>query len=256
MVLRKALDEAAEALKRLFGTPKVRGLMAPRPGVTGHGAPLLGTASRPALEPLACAPAAAELYTQAAPVERMEPFEAILRMEEGWAQWASEARVTVLGLFRAEGAVRLQVPPLPSPRAARLPMQAPEAPAVRVLAPRATPPRAFRIPAQPFALEVRKRLAPVLRRPFAFDSEDVQKLPKALWMRYSLALVKATGENVRNLEVLGLWRIPRKGMSGLRPEAGGRLWVQLSAEAAGADRAAFMVARKKDDQSLVSAFVE
>jgi hypothetical protein len=76
-------------------------------------------------------------------------------------------------------------------------------------------------------------------------------------MRYSLELVRATGENVRNLEVLGLFRLPRKGVTDLRhdPKTASIL-VRLEPAALKAPRAPFILARRKDDGALVSCFVE
>jgi hypothetical protein len=76
-------------------------------------------------------------------------------------------------------------------------------------------------------------------------------------MRYSLQLVRGTGENVRNLEVLGLYRLPRKGVADLRHDpARGRILVRLEPAAVRAPRAPFILARRKDDGSLLSCFVE
>jgi hypothetical protein len=76
-------------------------------------------------------------------------------------------------------------------------------------------------------------------------------------MRYSLQLVRGTGENVRNLEVLGLFRLPRKGVADLRHDPRlGRLLVRLLPLAVRAERAPFILARRKDDGALVSCFVE
>lgn len=256
MALRKALGEAAEALRRLFGAPKVHRFSAPALVAVGHEERLLEVAGRSALEPISGITESAPLFTGTTATMSLEPFEAALQTEEGWHRWAAEARVQRLPLFPKGSAAGGSVPPLPSGKALPLAIPSCPRPGIRSFATALGSPRAFRIPAQGFSIDVEKRLDPVLRRPFTFYTQDIQKLPKALWMRYSLALVKATGENVRNLEVLGLWQLPKKGVSGLRPDAEGRLIVQLSAEASAATRAAFMVARKKDDQNLVSAFVE
>jgi hypothetical protein len=76
-------------------------------------------------------------------------------------------------------------------------------------------------------------------------------------MRYTLKLVRETGENIRNLEVLGLYRIPTRGTRQINHQAAtGRLLVSLGPEAVGAPRAPFILARKKDDDSIVCCFVE
>jgi len=87
--------------------------------------------------------------------------------------------------------------------------------------------------------------------------EDIHRLPKGLWMRYSLQLVRGTGENVRNLEVLGLFRIPRKGVADLSHDPRqGRILVRLEPAAITAPRGPFILARRKDDGALLSCFVE
>ena len=76
-------------------------------------------------------------------------------------------------------------------------------------------------------------------------------------MRYTLQLVRATGENIRNLEVLGLYRIPAKGTRQVDHDpVTGRLLVTLDADAVGSRRAPFILARRKNDASIVCSFVE
>jgi hypothetical protein len=97
----------------------------------------------------------------------------------------------------------------------------------------------------------------VLELPVAVTGEDLGKVSKALWMRYTLQLVRATGENIRNLEVIGLYRIPVKGTRQLHHDpATGRLLVTLGPEASGAARAPFILARRRNDASIVFCFVE
>lgn len=82
-------------------------------------------------------------------------------------------------------------------------------------------------------------------------------LPRAQWMRYSLQLVKATGDNIRNLELLGLYRIPSRGVVGMSHDAKtGRLLLALNREAVGASRQPFLLARRRDDRTLVSCLLE
>ncbi|HCZ34037.1 MAG TPA: hypothetical protein DHV93_11660, partial [Holophagaceae bacterium] len=103
----------------------------------------------------------------------------------------------------------------------------------------------------------RSGLETMLTLAVPFQGEDVHRLPKGLWMRYSLQLVRGTGENVRNLEVLGLFRIPRKGVADLRHDARqGRILLRLEPAALAAARSPFVLARRKDDGALVSCFVE
>jgi hypothetical protein len=93
--------------------------------------------------------------------------------------------------------------------------------------------------------------------PVAFPRVDVQTLSKALWMRYTLKLVKDTGQNIRNLEVVGLYRIPVKGVRQVNHQAAtGRLLVNLGPEAEGARIAPFILAKRKDDDGMVCCYVE
>ena len=104
---------------------------------------------------------------------------------------------------------------------------------------------------------VRRDLETVLALPIAIPGEDFRKLPRALNMRYTFQLVKATGENIRNLEVLGVYLVPVRGVASLRHDARtGRILVNLGPEAVGAPRQRFLLARKKDDRGFVSCFVE
>jgi hypothetical protein len=177
--------------------------------------------------------------------------------EPGWSAWAAGATVCELALFQAEKAQRLTVPALPRKALARrLVLEAmtgrfrsgwsPFAPPpVRAIRPEWTFPRAH------------GALAQMLTLPVAVTGEDLQKISKALWMRYTLQLVRATGQNIRNLEVLGLYRIPCKGTQQVHHDpATGRLLVTLGPEAADAKRAPFILARQKDDNAVVCCFVE
>jgi hypothetical protein len=96
-----------------------------------------------------------------------------------------------------------------------------------------------------------------LRLPIAVEGLDLREAPRALQMRYGMLAVKATGENVRNLELLGRYLVPRKGVRELRHDARtGRLMVLLGPEAIGARKDPLLIARRKDDQSLITTFVE
>ncbi|HWQ10553.1 MAG TPA: hypothetical protein VN436_15640, partial [Holophaga sp.] len=119
------------------------------------------------------------------------------------------------------------------------------APAVQRLIQKLPLPRAYR------------NLEAVLSLPIAIEGENFQKLPRALNMRYTVQLVKATGENIRNLDVLGVFPVPRKGVAALRHDARtGRLLVRLGPEAVGAPVGRFILAQKKSDHGFVSCFVE
>ena len=177
--------------------------------------------------------------------------------EPGWGAWAAGAKVCELPLFQADKAQRLAVPALPRKALARRLVQDAmacrsrsgwnpvPAPPVRAIRPEWGNPRAH------------GALDKMLTLPVAIMGEDLQKISKALWMRYTLQLVRATGQNIRNLEVLGLYRIPSKGTQQVHHDpATGRLLVTLGPGAADAKRAPFILARQKDDNAVVCCFVE
>lgn len=197
------------------------------------------------------------LETPATLTEVSVRFEGRLLAEEGWAHWAAGAQVFEMPRFGVGGQRRVEVPPLPR----RPPCHRVEPEAFRPSS------RGFREGFAPPATRggtpglpspaVRGGLEVALGLPIAVQGQDVQTLPRVQWMRYSLQLVKATGENIRNLEVLGLYRIPSKGVAGMRHDAKtGRLLLDLQREAAGASRLPFLLARRRDDRTLVSCFLE
>jgi hypothetical protein len=160
-------------------------------------------------------------------------------------------------MFRSEGCTRVAVPPLP-----RRPETHRERPAEFATRGRngwtRMEPPGVRRGLEPLAgYRVHGGLPAVLGLPMAVRGEDPDRLPKALMMRYNLQLVRATGENIRNLEVVGVFRIPSKGTEQVHHDpATGRLLVTLGPAAAGARLAPFVLARRKSDASIVCCFVE
>jgi hypothetical protein len=255
--LRGAISDLAETIRRVFQPPPC------------HQAPLdCGHPGQRAMEPLA-ARILQPFQPLAGRAERMQLLAGCgvgsetfawtppVRGEAGLADWDAGAQVAVLPTFRADRCARLEVPALPrraavlrevpglpAARARRGWDRAP-APAVRQAVPELPRPRCFR------ALEA------VLGLPLAIAGENLERISKGLLMRYSLQLVRATGENIRNLEVLGIYRIPRKGTRQIHHDpASGRLQVTLGPEAAGARRTPFILARRKTDNEIVCCFVE
>lgn len=251
------LDGVAEAIRKLFGSPKVGRLVPPALEAAGRGLPPFRPAAVPVPWRMEVACGSAELFPDgSARLEALEPLCARLQVEDAWSRWAAGAAVVRMDVFSQEVRLHRDLAALQPPPARRLELPRSTPVSCRTLREPFRMPRVVDSAAGSFRTGSYRDLRAALRRPVVFRSEDVQSLPKALWMRYSLALVRATGENVRNLEVIGLWRLPRQGVSALRPESDGRLVVQLAPAAAGSSRAAFMVARRRDDNSLVSAFVE
>lgn len=256
-MLREAMSDMAETIRRVFHAPDTRApsMRISEPFSTSVG--VLGTAG--------LAPAYRfEPHTGQAPSfgearEEVEPmtWTAVVKGEPGWASWSPDTEVCRLPLFQAEQCRQLPVPSLPSRAATR--RAAVEGFAFRSRSGWQT------IPAPPVAAirpkwaapEVHAGLARILTLPLAVRPEDLGRLSKAVWMRYTLQLVRATGQNIRNLEILGLYQIPAKGTRQVRHEpATGRLLVTLGPEAGSSRRSPFILARQKDDNAVVCCFVE
>ncbi len=252
-----AVADAAETLRRAFAGLAVVELV-PEPFLPkGHGSALPATEPRAGLEHPAAVCQDMRLLTEAVEGRALQPFHAELRAESAWARWGAEAEVVRMAPFEAGKAARMAVPSLP--RLAKVlgrvePLARPLL--HRFLEPLLPPGTRRMDPAlRPGA--AKPGLEAMLSLAVPFLGEDIHRLPKGLWMRYSLQLVRGTGENVRNLEVLGLFRLPRKGVADLRHDPRqGRILVRLEAAAIKAPRVPFILARRKDDGVMVSCFVE
>lgn len=254
---RDAVSDMAETIRRVFKDPPAHGVRVELPAPVGRSVPFPATqASRPPFQ-LVAVPRGVPTLEPHPPRGESFAWEARLLAEEGLARWDAGAQVCVLPLFQAQGCSRLEVPPLPRRpkvlegetgafrtrgRSGLEGLPGTRACSLEVLL---QPPRAHR------------DLETALALPVAFQGEDIPRIPKAIWMRYTLKMVRETGENIRNLEVLGLYRIPQRGTRSINHQAStGRLLVTLGPDAAGARRAPFIIARKKDDGSMVCCFVE
>lgn len=255
--LREAMSDLAETIRRVFKAP------ASHPVPLGWNVrfpaqiPLLGATAGEPFSPVSAGARQEDLLSPGLPVPAALGFAASVGGEPGWATWETGAKICVLPMFKPEKCARLEVPPLPRRVAvsqekaggmatrSRSAWEAFPAPGTRRWLEPLAPPRGFRA------------LDKILGMPVAITGEDMTKVSKALWMRYTLQLVRATGENIRNLEVIGLYRIPAKGTRELHHDpATGRLMVTLGPEAAGAQRSLFILARRKTDASIVFCFVE
>lgn len=255
--MKDAMADAAETLRRAFAGLNVRDATPEPFTVACHGAATLYAVPRVGLQPPVAPCADARLLREAVEGRAMEPFCVRLQAESGWARWGTEAAVVRMAPLEDGQATRVAVPPLP--RKARLlgHLEPPARPPAHRLSDPILPPGARRMDPGLSHVEAEAGLGAMLSLAVPIKSEDIQHLPKGMWMRYSLQLVRGTGENVRNLEVLGLFRIPRKGVTDLRHDASlGRILVRLESSAIRAPRAPFILARRKDDGSLLSCFVE
>lgn len=255
--MKDAVSDAAETLRRAFAGLKVVEVAPESFRLRSHNSADLRADARGGLEAPVTTAREMRLLSKTVEGRTLEPFHAVLQAEAGFARWGVEAEVIRMTPLSAGHAAQIAVPPLPR-RAQTLGRLEPTArpPTRRWLEPmtgsaiRRLDPALDTVSAQP-------GLGAMLTLAVPIQAENIQHLPKGLWMRYSLQLVRGTGENVRNLEVLGLFRLPRKGVADLRHDPRlGRLLVQLQPLAIKAQRAPFILARRKDDGALVSCFVE
>ncbi len=255
--MKDAVSDAAETLRRAFAGLKVVEV-APEPfRLRSHRSAALRADSLGGLEAPAATAREMRLLHEAVEGRTLEPFHAVLQAEAGWASWGVEAEVVRMTPLTAGQGAQLTVPPLPRRAKTLGRLEPPAHPALRrwlepvgVSGVRRLDPALEAGSAQP-------GLGAMLALAVPIQGENIQHLPKGQWMRYSLQLVRGTGENVRNLEVLGLFRLPRRGVADLRHDPRqGRLLVQLQPLAIKAERAPFILARRKDDGGLVSCFVE
>jgi hypothetical protein len=255
--LREAMSDLAETIRRVFQAPASHpvpvGWTVRFPGQI----PPLGASVGQPFSPCGASLRQEGLLAPGPALAAALGFEARVGGEPGWAAWETGARICALPLFRPEKTVRLEVPALPRRVATRLEPAGAMGTRARDGWNGFTPPAARRgwqpmIPPRSF-----RALDRVLGLPVGVAGEDLAKVSKALWMRYTLQLVRATGENIRNLDVIGLYRIPVQGTRELHHDpATGRLMVTLGPEASSARRSLFILARRKTDASIVFCFVE
>lgn len=249
-----AVSDLAETLKRVFQAPPSRDVEMRLPEPKADEVAVLACDGRSAEFQLASSLQSAVLSFPSGATEEPMIFSASIQAEEAWTQWTAGAQVCEMQVFQAGECARLEVPSLPrkaSVRRGELPAlrsasrgwrEHIQAPPTRRGDPSFAPPG------------VRAGLRVVLGMPVAIPPLEMNR---ALIMRYTLQLVRSSGENIRNLEVLGLYRIPTRGVKSLRHDAKtGRVLLELGSEASGVRREPFILARRKSDLSFVSSFVE
>jgi len=93
--------------------------------------------------------------------------------------------------------------------------------------------------------------------PITIRSADVHKIPKAMWMRYMLQVVKKSGENIRNLEIIGMFNIPQAGIKSLKHDGSDRfLRIVVGPDAQNSKHCNLILARKKSDSAVVSCILD
>lgn len=256
--IKDAVTDLAETLRRVFQDPPVQS------GSTALDAPVpLGVAMLEVLArqvdhaPHPIVSPDAPVLREARPENPPLSLAAQLQEEQGWEAWSAGARVCAMPVFEAGAAPRVAIPPLPK-RAETLRIVL-EAWRTRVHGenPRLGSCATRRLSAELAVPRVREGLALVLALPVAIPGELWASQGKALQMRYALELVKATGENIRNVEVLGLFLIPDKGVLEMRHDPRNqKLLLRLDGNARSARRRPFLLARRREDGALVSCFLE
>lgn len=255
--VRDAMADAAETLRRAFAGLAVVELVPEPFEARGHGFAALAVEGRSGFEPPVSAGRGMRLLREAVEGKGLSPFQAVLRAEPGWAAWGAEAEVVRMEPLEAGRAARMVVPPLPRRAEVKGRPEPPFRASARRLADPVVPPGSRQLDPALEGGTAAQGMEAMLSLAVPIQSENIQHLPKGVWMRYSLQLVRGTGENVRNLEVLGLFRIPRKGVADLRHDPRhGRLLLRLEAAAVKAARAPFILARRRDDGGLLSCYVE
>lgn len=255
--LRRAVADAAETLRRLFREVPVHRPSAVLEEPVARGIPRLEVSASSLDYRFDPAVAAPPLGIEAPVREEPAAWTARVAREDAWDRWSAGAAVLELEVFRPAGRRQVAVPPLPRvPKTGRLEPGGFRI-ALRQHRQPLTRPGVFRAAQALPVPMVHRDLDRALGLPVAVAGEDLQRVPKALWMRYTLALVKATGENIRALEVLGLFRVPARGVAALRHDARtGRLLLELTRGASGAPRVPLILARRREDHAILTCFPE
>jgi hypothetical protein len=255
--MKDAVADAAETLRRAFAGLKVFEAAPEGFQPQGLGWQALECAGSQGLEALVLDTQALLLLNEAVQGRKLEPFQAKVVAEAGWAAWGAEAEVVQMAPLEAGRAARMVVPPLPRAAVPAGKVEGFQRPGTRRYWDPVQAPGRRLLEVGLGRCNARAGLPTILGLPVPILGESPQRLPKGLWMRYSLELVRRTGENVRNLEVVGLYRIPRKGVRDLRHDPkSSRIMLHLDESALNAPREAFILAKRKDDGTLVSCFVE
>lgn len=254
---REAVSDAAETLRRVFVDPPAHSLdvapFHPTPGSIGLiEAKILAPPLQPEIRPQEV-----RLLDPVAGREEPMAVSAQLRSEQAWDAWSTGTTALSVPPIPAGARTRLEIPPLPRRATARRLDPALSIPATRRVNPSLDRPRTGVADPTIDCPDVREDLRGMRMAPVAVQGEGPEALGTARTMRYLLQLVRSTGENARNLELLGLFPIPDQGVEALTHDARrGCLWLRLGAEAARSRRRIFILARRKDDQILVSCFAE
>lgn len=255
--VREAMTDVAETLRRTFHGVAVReeDPRFPAPGLGAFEG--LSVQAKPGLQALSVPVKADGWRLESRRRVADMAFHANQKAEAGWEAWAPGSQALHVPLFAAGKAGRLEVPALPRRASSLRAMAESFRVSLRNYREPLRSPGTRQTQLKGTAPNTHKDLARVLRRPFSFLGQSFSSLPRALQMRYTVQLVKATGENIRDLEVVGLFRVPRRGLGALRldPRTGGLL-ASLTLEAVGTPKDLLLLAKRKADQALLPCFLE
>lgn len=255
--LRETVSDAAETIRRAFQDAPSRGVSLALDARSASAELAVAVTSAAPLPDLMARPGPEALLSPPKVLSTATAWTARLQQEAAWERWAAGARVTASPVFHPERTARLEIPALPRKAAVRSAAAEPfRCAARRTFSPLRVP--GTRGPGLAVsAVRVVRDLDLAMGLPVALPGQDPRSLPKGLWMRYTIQLVKETGENIRNLDVLGIYWLPHAGVTEMRHDAAtGRLRVRLTREACHARRGPFLLARRKEDRTLVSCFLE
>ncbi len=255
--LKNSFADLAETLKRLFTAPKTQSLDLQTGPLTVHSLPPLEGCVREH----SCA---FQFHIQPTPLhikatlQTLPPLEARIHEEKGWDAWTIQGGSLAVPLFSPAHRIPFEVPRIS--RKALIHKASPEPWQIRIhhatlarFQPRILRP-SFRDDKQPNALQ---NLDLMFQRPFQMAGIPFHSLPKPLQMRYSLQLVKSTQHNIRSMDILGLFNLPKSGVNAMRfDNSKNRLLLALTPVAARAKRVPFLLARLKDSGEVLSCYPE
>lgn len=255
--LKNSFDDLKETLKRLFRAPSTQSLDLNYNPVTFQSLPPLEGRIQDLAWALEGQLETCELRFTVR-LAQSPPFEGRLHEERGWDAWHVQSGCLSVPLFTPLNRVPFSMPRI----AQKVPVRkaTPEGWQIRIS--RAMP---GRFNARCLSLSVVGGKAPkimqglelMFQRPFQMVAIPFQRLPKPLQMRYSLQLVKSTKHNIRSMDILGYFNLPKNGVNAMRFDSTkSRLFLALTPVAARATRVPFLLARLKDSGEILSCYPE
>jgi hypothetical protein len=106
-------------------------------------------------------------------------------------------------------------------------------------------------------LRYHRSLERALMIPINIRSEDLTKLSKAILMRYTILLLKESNENIKNIEIIGLYRIPKIGVKKMQYNSTNELLQIIAGTDAQkcTERCKLLLARRKSNATTISCII-